>query len=65
MLFLSGARASAFTTLPLSAVDLPARTLRQWPELGVATKNGKRATTYLLPFQNYYRWLRCGMMWSV
>jgi integrase len=49
MLFLSGARASAFTTLPVSAVDLPARTLRQWPELGVATKNGKRATTYLLP----------------
>jgi integrase len=49
MLFLSGARASAFTTLPISAVDLPARTLRQWPELGVATKNGKRATTYLLP----------------
>jgi integrase len=49
MLFLSGARASAFTTLPVSAVDLPARTLRQWPELGVATKNGKRATTFLLP----------------
>jgi len=49
MLFLSGARASAFTTLPISAVDLPARTLHQWPELGVATKNGKRATTYLLP----------------
>jgi integrase len=49
MLFLSGTRASAFTTLPVSAVDLPAKTLRQWPELGVATKNGKRATTYLLP----------------
>jgi integrase len=49
MLFLSGARASAFTTLPVSAVDLPTRTLHQWPELGVATKNGKRATTYLLP----------------
>jgi len=49
MLFLSGARASAFTTLPISAVDLPAKTLRQWPELGVTTKNGKRATTYLLP----------------
>jgi len=49
MLFLSGARASAFTTLPISAVDLPGRTLCQWPELGVATKNGKRATTYLLP----------------
>lgn len=49
MLFLSGARASAFTTLPISAVDLLDRTLRQWPELGVATKTGKRATTYLLP----------------
>lgn len=49
MLFLSGARASAFATLPIAAVDLPAKTLRQWPELGVATKNGKRATTFLLP----------------
>jgi integrase len=49
MLFLSGARASAFATLPIAAVDLPARILRQWPELGVATKNGKRATTFLLP----------------
>ncbi|HEX9090995.1 MAG TPA: site-specific integrase [Anaerolineales bacterium] len=49
MLFLSGARASAFTTLPISAVDLLGRTLHQWPELGVATKNGKRATTFLLP----------------
>ncbi|MDD5368051.1 MAG: site-specific integrase [Anaerolineaceae bacterium] len=49
LLFLSGARASAFTTLPISAVDLPGRTLKQWPELGVATKNSKRATTFLLP----------------
>jgi integrase len=49
LLFLSGARASAFTTLPIAAVDLPARTLHQWPELGVATKNGKRATSFLLP----------------
>jgi len=49
MLFLSGMRASAFTTLPISAVDLSQRSIRQWPELGVLTKNGKRATTYLLP----------------
>lgn len=49
MLFLSGARAGAFATLPISAVDLPGRTMCQWPELGVATKNGKRATTFLLP----------------
>lgn len=49
LLFLSGARASALTTFPISAVDQPARTLRQWPEMGVATKNGKHATTFLLP----------------
>jgi site-specific recombinase XerD len=49
LLFLSGARASAFTTLPISAVDLPGGTLRQWPVLGVVTKNGKLATTFLLP----------------
>lgn len=48
MLFLSGMRASAFTTLPISAVDLDNLTLRQWPELGVHTKNSKKATTFLL-----------------
>ena len=61
MLFLSGARASAFTTLPISAVDLPAKTLRQWPELGVATKNGKHATTYLLPIPEL---LSVAQMWD-
>jgi len=48
MLFLSGMRASAFTTLPIEAVDLDNLKLRQWPELGVHTKNGKKATTFLL-----------------
>ena len=48
LLFLSGMRASAFTTLPILAVDLENLTLRQWPELGVHTKNGKKATTFLL-----------------
>ena len=47
MLFLSGMRASAFTTLPIEAVDLDNLRLRQWPELGVHTKNGKKATTFL------------------
>jgi integrase len=42
-------RASAFVTLPIEAVDIERRAIRQWPELGVLTKNGKRATTYLLP----------------
>lgn len=48
LLFLSGMRAGAFGTLPIAAVDLSSRTLKQWPSLGVETKNGKSATTYLL-----------------
>jgi hypothetical protein len=44
MLFLSGMRAGAFTTLPLEAVDLQTMKIRQWPELGVHTKNSKKAT---------------------
>jgi len=48
LLFLSGMRASAFATLPIAAVDLSSRTIKQWPALGVDTKNGKSATTYLL-----------------
>lgn len=47
-LFLSGMRVSAFTTLPLEAVELQSLTVKQWPNLGVRTKNGKHATTYLL-----------------
>jgi integrase len=49
MLFLSGMRASAFTTMPILAVNIANLSIRQWPELGVMTKNGKMATTYLLP----------------
>jgi integrase len=48
LLFLSGMRGSAFVTLPISALDLENLTVRQWPELGVHTKNSKKATTFLL-----------------
>lgn len=48
LLFLSGMRPGAFCSLTLACVDLPNRMLKQWPQLGVATKNGKHATTYLL-----------------
>jgi len=48
-LFLTGMRASAFTTLPIQAVDFAGNSVKQWPELGVKTKNGKRATTFMLP----------------
>lgn len=47
-LFLSGMRASAFTTLPISGLDLDMLTVKQWPEMGVHTKNSKKATTFLL-----------------
>ncbi|HSH02041.1 MAG TPA: tyrosine-type recombinase/integrase [Anaerolineae bacterium] len=47
-LFLSGMRINAFVTLPLKAVDLEAKTVKQWPEWGVKTKNSLRATTYLI-----------------
>jgi len=48
-LFLTGERISALTTSPILALDLPDRCVRQWPELGVHTKFGKKATTFLLP----------------
>jgi site-specific recombinase XerC len=48
MLFLSGMRAGALATLPISCVDLAKREIRQLPELGVRTKNRKAAVTYLL-----------------
>ena len=48
-LYLTGERISALTTSPILALDLPASCVRQWPELGVHTKFGKRATTFLLP----------------
>ncbi len=46
--FLSGIRIGAFVTLPISAVNLSRLSVKQWPELGVHTKFGKRATTYML-----------------
>jgi integrase len=49
LLFLSGARAGAATTLPIRAVHLDAEypNIEQKPSLGVQTKNGKSATTFL------------------
>jgi integrase len=47
-LFLSGMRIGAFVTMPLNAVDLDNRIVKQWPSLGVRTKFRKHATTFLL-----------------
>lgn len=47
-LFLSGIRATAFCTLPISCVDIESRAILQYPTLGVRTKNLKAAQTSLL-----------------
>jgi site-specific recombinase XerD len=49
LLFLSGARVGAATTLPIQAVHLNAEypNIEQKPSLGVHTKNGQSATTFL------------------
>ena len=47
-LFLSGMRAGAFVTLTMQCVDVQGRKVKQWPDLGVMTKNRKAATTYML-----------------
>lgn len=48
LLYLSGMRAGAFVSLPLAAINLDEGLARQWPSLGVRTKGGKSATTFLL-----------------
>jgi integrase len=48
-LYLSGMRIGAFVTLPFKTVDIQMRMVLQYPNLGVGTKNGKYARTFLLP----------------
>jgi integrase len=48
LLFLSGMRGGALVSLPIEAIDLPKKTIQQWPSLGVRTKMGKSATTFLM-----------------
>lgn len=47
-LFLSGCRSSAFASLTLECVDIPARMVFQDPARGVKTKRKKSAITHLL-----------------
>ncbi len=46
--FLSGARADAIASAPISSINLDKREFSQLTELGVRTKNSKSAITYLL-----------------
>jgi site-specific recombinase XerD len=52
ILFLSGMRADALASLPLSCMDLDRNAVYQLPERGVRTKNHKAAVTYLLQVQD-------------
>lgn len=58
LLFLSGMRVGAFTSLTVGCVDLRRRAVRQFPELGVRTKGGKRAETYLVNVPDLLRVVR-------
>jgi site-specific recombinase XerC len=57
-LYISGMRVSAFTTMPIKAVDLQNLDVRQSPGLGMITKNKKAATTYLLDIEKVMRVVR-------
>ncbi len=46
-LYLTAARATAAVTIPIGAVHFDKGKIRQWPNLGVKTKNGKIATTFM------------------
>lgn len=60
MLFLSGMRADALASLPISCVHLGDRAIEQFPLMGVRTKNRKAAITFLLDvpeiFEVVKRW---------
>jgi hypothetical protein len=48
-LFLTGERANALVTSPVDEINFADNWVRQLLELGVKNKNGKKATTFLLP----------------
>jgi hypothetical protein len=45
---ISGMQISAFTSMPIKAVDIDLLEVKQSPALGISTKNKKSAITYLL-----------------
>jgi len=55
MLYLSGMRAEALASIPISCVDIRNREIKQLPEFGVRTKGHKAAITYLLNIPDLLR----------
>jgi integrase len=52
--YLSGARAGAIATAPIKSINLQEMHFLQYPELGVKTKNSKKAQTFLLPIPELF-----------
>jgi len=63
-LLLSGMRITAFLTMPILAVDLDARKIKQWTSLGVRTKLSKSATTTLLQIPQYPELMNVVRSWD-
>jgi integrase len=59
MLFISGARGGAFTTLPINAINLKELEIYQWPkEFGVKTKNSISAITAILAIPEVHAFVK-------
>jgi site-specific recombinase XerD len=54
-LFLSAMRSQAFVSLPVEAIDLRQFKIKQFPQLGVHTKNGKAAKTDMMRLPDLVR----------
>jgi len=52
--YLSGMRADALVTLPISCIDIHKRVVYQYPRAGVRTKNHKAGQTPILPLPKIY-----------
>lgn len=52
--YLSGMRADAVVTLPISCINLRTRKIKQYPSAGVRTKNSKAANTFILPLPEIF-----------
>jgi Site-specific recombinase XerD len=52
--YLSAMRADALVTLPISCINVAAKTIDQYPSSGVRTKNHKARQTYILPLPEIY-----------
>ncbi|MFH1634398.1 MAG: site-specific integrase, partial [Chloroflexota bacterium] len=63
-LYLTAMRIGAFVTLPIKAVDLEKRLVRQFPSLGIHTKLGKSATTRIIDIPEHSEFMEIVQAWD-